>query len=123
MRRPRFLDVVWCQFPERERPDLPGPKARPALVLGVADSGALVVAAYGTSQAHTAPKDWEVRHEAQRGTLTSFDLSRMASVPATAAYFPSHLPVLRKFPAERVPELIAANTAAQTEAGRRSRLR
>lgn len=96
MRRPRFLDVVWCHFPERERPDAPGPKARPVLVMGVAGNGELIVAAYGTSQAHAAPKDWEVRHEAQRGMLTSFDLSRMAGVPATAAYFPSHLPALRK---------------------------
>ena len=115
MRLPRFLDVVWCCFPLREAPDVPGPKARPVLVLGDTESGTLVVAAYGTSQAHAAPKTWEIRHEAQRGTLTTFDLLRMADIPATREYFPGGMPVLRKFPTERVPELLAANAAARAE--------
>lgn len=121
MRLPRFLDVVWCRFPLWEAPDVPGPKARPVLVLGDTENGMLVVAAYGTSQAHAAPKEWEIHHEAQRGTLTTFDLLRMADIPATREYFPAGMPILRKFPAERMPELLAANAAAQAELATRRR--
>lgn len=123
MRLPRFLDVVWCRFPLSEAPDIPGPKARPVLVLGDTEDGTVVVAAYGTSQARAAPKDWEVRHEAQRGTFTTFDLLRMADIPATRDYFPARMPVLRRFPAERVPELLAASAAAQSELAARHRRR
>ncbi len=44
-------DIVWCHFPQRPR-DVPGPKPRPALVLGVVehDDGVTVTVAYGTSQ-------------------------------------------------------------------------
>jgi len=48
---PMVGDFVWCWFPEA--PDTsPGPKARPALVVGVEirDDGVVVKAVYGTSQ-------------------------------------------------------------------------
>lgn len=121
MRKPRPLDVVWCKFPLREAPDLPGPKPRPVLVLNVLPDGTVIVAAYGTSQAHAAPQDWEIRHEAQRGTLTTFDLMRIADMPATRDYFPSGLPVLRVFPALRFAEIEAADRAARAELSARRR--
>jgi hypothetical protein len=43
----------------------------------------------------------------------------MVDVPATAAYFPTGLPRLRKFPSERIPELMTANKAAKLELQRR----
>ena len=48
---PAVGDIVWCRFPEL--PDLqPGPKPRPALVIGVEtrSDGVNVRVAYGTSQ-------------------------------------------------------------------------
>ena len=115
MRRLRPLDVVWCKFPLRETPDVPGPKARPVLVLNVLPDGTVIAAAYGTSQAHAAPRDWEIRHEAQRATLTTFDLMRVVDMPATRDYFPSGLPVLRAFPTARFAEIQAADAAARAE--------
>ena len=91
------------------------------LVLGALPDGTLITASYGTSQSHHAPQDWEVIHEAQRGTLTTFDLLRVVNVPATTAYFPSGLPVLKRFPAERMPEIVAARVVAQAELARRAK--
>lgn len=123
MRRPRPLDVVWCRFPLREAPDVPGPKARPVLVLNVLPDGTVIAAAYGTSQAHAAPRDWELRHEAQRGMLTTFDLLRVVDLPATRDYFPSGLPALRAFPAARFADVVAADAAARAELAARRRRR
>jgi hypothetical protein len=109
--RPTFLDVVWCYFPTRERPAVPGSKARPVLILGLSEDGSLIAAAYGTSQAHRAPRSFEVVHEAHPGTFTTFDLSRLAKVPHSSAYFPS-IPKLQPFPERRVPELLRARAAA-----------
>lgn len=121
MRPPRPLDVVWCKFPLREAPDVPGPKARPVLVLNVLPDGTVIAAAYGTSQAHAAAQDWELRHEAQRGTPTTFDLLRVSHMPASPDYFPSGLPVLRAFPAARFAEVLAADAAARAELAARRR--
>jgi len=123
VRRPRPLDVVWCRFPLREAPDVPGPKARPVLVLNVLPDGTVIAAAYGTSQAHAAPRDWELRHEAQRGMLTTFDLLRVVDLPATRDYFPSGLPALRAFPAARFADVVAADAAARAELAARRRRR
>jgi hypothetical protein len=41
-------DIVWCHFPQVI--GNPGPKARPALVIGVFDDDHAVKIAYGTSQ-------------------------------------------------------------------------
>lgn len=124
MKSPKPLDVVWCNFPLREVIDAPGPKARPILVLNIAPDGTVIAAAYGTSQAHAAPRDWELRHEAQRSTLTTFDLSRVLPLPATRDYFPPGLPALRAFPVERFAEVVAADAAARAAlAARRQRSR
>lgn len=121
MRKPRPLDVIWCRFPLREAPDEPGPKPRPVLVLNVLSDGRVVVAAYGTTQAHSMPREWEIRHEAQRGTWTTFDLLRVLDLPADGEYFPSRLPALRPFPAHRFAELAAADRAARVELSARRR--
>ncbi|HMO47417.1 MAG TPA: hypothetical protein PKB14_15460 [Rubrivivax sp.] len=91
------------------------------LVLNVLLDGTVVAAAYGTSQAHAAPQAWEVRHEAQRGTLTTFDLLRAADLPATREYFPSGLPAMRAFPALRFAEIEVADRAARAELSARRR--
>jgi hypothetical protein len=121
VKSPKPLDVVWCNFPLREALDSPGPKARPVLVLNILPDGTIIAAAYGTSQAHAAPRDWELRHEAQRGTLTTFDLSRVLQLPATREYFPLGLPALRTFPAARFAEIVAADAAARAELAARRR--
>lgn len=41
-------DIVWCHFPELD--GTPGPKSRPALVVGVSPADHAVMVAYGTSQ-------------------------------------------------------------------------
>jgi len=54
---PTVGDFVWCWFPQA--PDTaPGPKARPALVVGVElrDDGDIVTVVYGTSQRVDRPK-------------------------------------------------------------------
>lgn len=109
--KPALLDVVWCCFPETEAPHRPGSKARPVIVLGEAKNGEWIVAAYGTSQAHSAPRSHEVTHEAQPGTVTTFDLSKVASLPHTPAFFPGGVP-LKPFPENRYIELVNAKKAA-----------
>lgn len=50
---PAPYDVVWSQFPNIENPELPGPKARPALVRQAfqdQDGNAWVKVVYGTSK-------------------------------------------------------------------------
>lgn len=48
---PNAGDIVWCRFPENKLPR-PGPKPRPALVLGVGEyqGHTVVEVAYGTSR-------------------------------------------------------------------------
>lgn len=48
---PLVGDLVWCWFPQPPNP-APGPKARPALVIGVEtrEDGVIVSVVYGTSQ-------------------------------------------------------------------------
>ena len=50
---PAPYDLVWSRFPNVEEPDLPGPKARPALVRQAfqdSDGNAWVKVVYGTSK-------------------------------------------------------------------------
>lgn len=112
MRKPAPLDIVWCRFPTRENPDHPGPKLRPVLVLGDQQGGKLVVVAYGTSQAHQAPRSYEITLRLAADLTTVFDLSRLAPVPFTPDYFPAK-PRLAVWPLSRLTELVGARAAAQ----------
>lgn len=91
-------DVVWCLFPEI--PNLePGPKPRPALVLGVQerDDGVLVSVVYGTSQRVTRLNTGEVaitqaKHPAAYALAglaydTKFDFKAIIELSWTARYF------------------------------------
>lgn len=114
MKIPSALDIVWCRFPEREHPNQPGPKQRPALILAIGNNGTLVAAAYGSSQAHSQLRAWHLALDLQRGKVTVFDLSRRAVMPFTPEYFPDK-PKLGSWPKARHAELIAAVAAAKAQ--------
>jgi hypothetical protein len=93
-------DVVWCLFPYL--PELePGPKPRPAIVLGVErkEDGAVLQVVYGTSQAVTRLKTGEFAISklkepaayAQAGMAydTKFDFKKTIELPWTDRYFKS----------------------------------
>lgn len=91
-------DIVWCLFPEV--PDVePGPKPRPALVMGVERrvDGDLLSVVYGTSQKLTRLKAGEVaitqiRHPAAYALAglaydTKFDFKVIVDLPWSDRYF------------------------------------
>ena len=82
------------------------------LVLAVQDGALLVTVAYGTSQAHAAPKVWEVTLQMDAKTPTTFDLSRIVTLPYRVEYFPRK-PRKGAWPAMRKAELVAAIKAAR----------
>lgn len=91
-------DIVWCMFPEVPEID-PGPKPRPALVVGVEtrEDGHIVRVAYGTSQHLTRLKTGEVaitqaKHHAAYALAglaydTKFDLKVIVELPWADRYF------------------------------------
>lgn len=90
--------IVSCFFPLSEAPDLPGPTARPALVVGVffdrLDRRWKVIVAYGTSRKTRANSGFEIRINhpeslalAGLNRPTRFTLSRMRVLPLTPGYF------------------------------------
>jgi PemK-like, MazF-like toxin of type II toxin-antitoxin system len=91
-------DIVWCLFPEI--PDIdPGPKPRPALVMGVEarEDGVVVRVAYGTSQNLSRLKTGEVaitqdKHPAAYALAglaydTKFDFKAIVDLPWSDRYF------------------------------------
>ncbi|MFY8041757.1 MAG: hypothetical protein ACOVOD_02415 [Rhodoferax sp.] len=91
-------DLVWCLFPEI--PDTaPGPKPRPALVMGVErrEDGDVVSVVYGTSKNVTRLKTGEVaitqaKHPAAFALAglaydTKFDFKVIVHLPWTDRYF------------------------------------
>ncbi len=91
-------DLVWCLFPQT--PDTaPGPKPRPALVMGVErrEDGDVVSVVYGTSQNVTRLKTGEVAitqatHPAAYSLAglaydTKFDFKVIVQLPWTDRYF------------------------------------
>jgi mRNA-degrading endonuclease toxin of MazEF toxin-antitoxin module len=95
-------DIVWCMFPEV--PDsAPGPKPRPALVVGIEsrEDGGVVRVAYGTSQHVTRLKTGEVaitqqKHPAAYALAglaydTKFDLKVIVELPWSDRYFKAPL--------------------------------
>lgn len=91
-------DIVWCLFPELPEID-PGPKPRPALVLGIdsREDGTVVRVAYGTSQHLTRLKTGEVaitqlKHPSAYALAglaydTKFDLKVIVELPWSERYF------------------------------------
>lgn len=111
---PDFLDIVWCRFPLRETPTQPGPKERPVLILGTAEDGCLLAAAYGTSQAHGQLTAWQMAVLTAPRTKTVFDLTRVARLPCTTEYFPLK-PRLMVLPANQHQDLAKAVAAAKAQ--------
>lgn len=93
-------DIVWCHFPFLPSTD-PGPKPRPALVVGVRKyaDGVAVHVAYGTTQRTTALRAGEFlisrdKHAVafkQAGLAfdTKFDLNRVVELAWSDRYFKS----------------------------------
>ena len=111
---PDFLDIVWCRFPLRENPTQPGPKERPVLIVGIAEDGSLLAAAYGTSQAHGQLTAWQLAVLTAPRTNTVFDLTRVARLPFTVDYFPNK-PRLMVLPAHQHQDLAKAVEAAKAQ--------
>jgi hypothetical protein len=94
---PSLGDVVYCCFPESI--GKPGPKPRPALVIGFADLSdktKAVIVAYGTSQGTTrlhsgefliSATDGEGYRAAGLSFPTKFDLRQKATLPYTDEWF------------------------------------
>jgi hypothetical protein len=91
-------DIVWCHFPFLPATQ-PGPKPRPALVVGVRtfEDGVTIQVAYGTTQRTTSLRSGEFliskdRHPVafkQAGLAfdTKFDLNKVIELPWTDRYF------------------------------------
>lgn len=97
---PAPASIVWCNFPEQLAPNVPGPKARPALVFKTRyydDPPAdrfLVLVAYGTSKLKTGkrPNDFTIANSATLDIVrlpnaTRFDLDKFIWVPWARPYF------------------------------------
>jgi hypothetical protein len=94
---PALGDIVYCRFPQSV--GKPGPKPRPALVVGFAefeDKTKGVVVAYGTSQGTTrlnsgeflvSPTDGEAYRLAGLSYPTKFDLRKTQTLPYTDEWF------------------------------------
>jgi hypothetical protein len=92
-----MLDIVWCNFPEQEKPKEPGPKPRPALVRAVYfyhnQTRVAVEVAYGTSKISRLHQlDLQIsNHEAMMDAglpqATGFRLSKIAKLPWAAEFF------------------------------------
>jgi PemK-like, MazF-like toxin of type II toxin-antitoxin system len=95
-------DIVWCLFPEVPESD-PGPKPRPALVMGVEtrEDGNVVRVAYGTSQHLSRLKTGEVAITQEKYPAayalaglaydTKFDFKVIVALPWTDRYFKAPL--------------------------------
>ncbi|MGQ0655347.1 MAG: type II toxin-antitoxin system PemK/MazF family toxin [Betaproteobacteria bacterium] len=89
-------DIVWCRFPEDERLGKPGPKPRPALVVGIDAHEGAVNVAYGTSQNveefHSgefliSPNDGPAFALSGLSMATKFDLNRLHVLPYDRLWF------------------------------------
>ncbi|MEO7150105.1 MAG: hypothetical protein ABIX46_00100 [Burkholderiaceae bacterium] len=95
---PTVGDLVWCWFPQAPHPS-PGPKARPALVVGVEtrDDGVVVKVVYGTSQRLDRMKVGEFSIVKSREPVafalsglaydTKFDFKIMVDLPWSDEFF------------------------------------
>lgn len=91
-------DIVWCHFPFLPAAE-PGPKPRPALVVGVRmfEDGVSIQVAYGTTQRTTSLRSGEFlisKHHhpvafKQAGLAfdTKFDLNKITELPWSERYF------------------------------------
>lgn len=91
------MDIVWCRFPEREAPGVPGPKSRPALVRAVAlndeETKGVVNVTFGTGRLKAnRALDLQIQNfrsieECGLEKATRFDLDRTIWLPWTVEFF------------------------------------
>jgi hypothetical protein len=91
-------DIVWCHFPFLPATE-PGPKPRPALVVGIRtfEDGVTIQVAYATTQRTTSLRSGEfliskAKHaiafkQAGLAFDTKFDLNKVVELPWTDRYF------------------------------------
>jgi hypothetical protein len=92
----RAGQFVWCRFPNRERPDRPGPKSRVGYVYAVTPSGQGAAAMLYTTTALWPGPNLPLgvvpvggRHAAALGQKAfTIDVRTVAVLPVTAEYFP-----------------------------------
>lgn len=95
---PKPLDIVWCRFPQVEKPNVPGPKSRPGLVRSLAlnksQTRAIVEVTYGTSKLKGLDRQLDLHIQnlscieaCGLERATRFDLDRVIWVPWAEEYF------------------------------------
>jgi len=96
---PKRGSILSCFFPMNESQRLPGPQARPCLVLGTFPNPAkrnitMAIVAYGTSRKTRANFGFEIRIDTEEKLKqtglhreTRFTLNRMRILPYTEEYF------------------------------------
>ncbi|MBF7144760.1 MULTISPECIES: type II toxin-antitoxin system PemK/MazF family toxin [Pseudomonas] len=88
-------DIVWAKFPELQNLGNPGPKPRPALVIGVSEEDHAIEVAYGTSKKTDKLYPGEfVLDPADGGFIasgltgrTKFDVGRIEALPFDSDWF------------------------------------
>ncbi len=106
-------DFVWCRFPEVM--GKPGPKLRPALVIGVFDEDHKIRVCYGTSQKTDIDQIYsgEFVLDPQDdgfaisglGPRTKFDLNNYFDLPFSTEYFAAHKGILISSPSPKMGAL------------------
>jgi hypothetical protein len=133
---PQFGDIVSCCFPEDERPGLPGPKARPALVIGSRDGKGpdgkprrYLTVAYCTSQRVDSLQENEIAVGISAGfhEPSKIVLGRRRELPLIHRYFQADWwgeIKLGALPPETLKQVMTAMTSSRQQKGSaRNRLR
>lgn len=116
---PAPYDVVWSRFPLIETPDIPAPKARPALVkvaFADQDGDPWVTVVYGTSKApykrgleYFTVATLSEMNQCGLKCATRFDISREATLPWAREFFTciggKALPIIGHLPDYEVKKL------------------
>jgi hypothetical protein len=95
---PKPLDIVWCRFPQAEKPKVPGPKSRPGLVRSLAlnknQTKAVIEVTYGTSKLKGLDRRLDLHIQnlscieaCGLERATRFDLDRTIWMPWAEEYF------------------------------------
>ncbi|WP_225789611.1 type II toxin-antitoxin system PemK/MazF family toxin [Pseudomonas sp. Marseille-P8916] len=124
---PAVGDIVWCAFPEIERPGVPGPKARPALVIAVAPAKHVVRICYGTTQRTDKlyPGEFVIEKSDARFALsglsytTKFNVTRTVNVPFDDAWFKAAPGLTPMVPLPKLGTLHPSYCTAASEAAKK----
>lgn len=115
-------DFVWCRFPETL--GVPGPKNRPALVIGVADDDHRVRVCYGTTKKTDTlyPGEFVIDPDDDGFALsglaarTKFDLGNCVDLPFNSRWFVRHESLAVQVPLPKMGTLHSCYTLAIQEA-------